>query len=631
MLGNPKSNNAYNSIFNSCLNAILLTSTDGKILSANPSAKLLFGYSEDELIKLDLSQLFDIADYEYDKLDIMTLQGKEVSQLTLVRKDGTKFKSEISIDIFKDDDDKSILIIKDTLESMVQKRISELEQINEELKNQIEKRTISGNIPKYQANILENVNDAIIVTNKDFKINLWNRAAERLYGWSAEDVVGKNVQEILRNRYHDATIPEMVDALVENGSFRGEVIQSTKNNISIILESTVMAVKEGDSTIGYVTVNRDITERKKTEKNLKDHTELLNLAHEAILVRDLDSRILFWNDGAKEMYGYSQDEALNKVSHNLLQTKFPTSIKDLDLELIHKKKWSGELVHTKQDGKQIIVASRQSLKVDDNGNPISFLEINNDISERKIAEMELKIYQENLEEKVIERTKALELSNKELQQFAYVASHDLREPLRMITSFLQLLERQYKDKLDENANEFIEFAVNGAKRLDSMINDLLDYSRVANREREFNNVNFNKVLEQTKLNLKSSINDTNASISYNPLPTLFGDEQLMVQLFQNIISNSIKYRSNETPKIEISVLKESNHYLFKVEDNGIGMSPKNLERIFTIFQRLHTKDEYEGTGIGLAIAQKIVHQHDGHIWAESELGEGTTLYFTIPT
>jgi len=631
MLGNPKSNNAYNSIFNSCLNAILLTSTDGKILSANPSAKLLFGYSEDELIKLDLSQLFDIADYEYDKLDIMTLQGKEVSQLTLVRKDGTKFKSEISIDIFKDDDDKSILIIKDTLESMVQKRISELEQINEELKNQIEKRTISGNIPKYQANILENVNDAIIVTNKDFKINLWNRAAERLYGWSAEDVVGKNVQEILRNRYHDATIPEMVDALVENGSFRGEVIQSTKNNISIILESTVMAVKEGDSTIGYVTVNRDITERKKTEKNLKDHTELLNLAHEAILVRDLDSRILFWNDGAKEMYGYSQDEALNKVSHNLLQTKFPTSIKDLDLELIHKKKWSGELVHTKQDGKQIIVASRQSLKVDDNGNPISFLEINNDISERKIAEMELKIYQENLEEKVIERTKALELSNKELQQFAYVASHDLREPLRMITSFLQLLERQYKDKLDENANEFIEFAVNGAKRLDSMINDLLDYSRVANREREFNNVNFNKVLEQTKLNLKSSINDTNASISYNPLPTLFGDEQLMVQLFQNLISNSIKYRSNETPKIEISVLKESNHYLFKVEDNGIGMSPKNLERIFTIFQRLHTKDEYEGTGIGLAIAQKIVHQHDGHIWAESELGEGTTLYFTIPT
>lgn len=149
MLGNPKSNNAYNSIFNSCLNAILLTSTDGKILSANPSAKLLFGYSEDELIKLDLSQLFDIADYEYDKLDIMTLQGKEVSQLTLVRKDGTKFESEISIDIFKDDDDKSILIIKDTLESMVQKRISELEQINEELKNQIEKRTISGNIPKY--------------------------------------------------------------------------------------------------------------------------------------------------------------------------------------------------------------------------------------------------------------------------------------------------------------------------------------------------------------------------------------------------------------------------------------------------------------------------------------------------
>jgi light-regulated signal transduction histidine kinase (bacteriophytochrome) len=245
--------------------------------------------------------------------------------------------------------------------------------------------------------------------------------------------------------------------------------------------------------------------------------------------------------------------------------------------------------------------------------------------------MELKIYQENLEEKVVERTKALELSNNELQQFAYVASHDLREPLRMITSFLELLEKQYNDKLDENGKELIGFAVNGSKRLDSMINDLLEYSRVVNKEREFKNVNFNNVLEQTKLNLKSSIDDTNAVVTYHSLPTLFGDEQLLVMLFQNLISNSIKYRSNKTPKIEISAIKESNRYLFKVEDNGIGMSNKNLKRIFTIFQRLHTKEEYEGTGIGLAIAKKIVNQHDGHIWVESLLGDGTTLYFTIPT
>ena len=211
-----------------------------------------------------------------------------------------------------------------------------------------------------------------------------------------------------------------------------------------------------------------------------------------------------------------------------------------------------------------------------------------------------------------------------------MASHDLREPLRMISSFLQLLERRYKDRLDDDANEFIGFAVDGAKRLDYMINDSLEYSRVANSKREFSNVDVNKVLEQTILNLKSAIDDNGAEITYDPLPTIFGDEQSLILLFQNLISNSIKYRREEVPKINISVIKESNQYLFAIKDNGIGMSSEHIKKIFTIFQRLHTKEEYEGTGIGLAIAQKIVHQHGGEIWVESKLGKGSTFYFMIP-
>jgi light-regulated signal transduction histidine kinase (bacteriophytochrome) len=238
-------------------------------------------------------------------------------------------------------------------------------------------------------------------------------------------------------------------------------------------------------------------------------------------------------------------------------------------------------------------------------------------------------YQIELEEKVRDRTKELELSNKDLKQFAYVASHDLKEPLRMISSFLQLLERRYKNKLDDDANDFIEYAVNGAQRLDYMINDLLEYSTVANTKREFITVDMNNVLEQTILNLKSAIDDSNAEITYDSLPILFGDEQLMILLFQNLISNSIKYHREEIPKINITAIKESNQYLFTIKDNGIGMSPEHLKKIFTIFQRLHTKEEYEGTGIGLAIAQKIVHQHAGEIWVESEQGKGTKFYFTI--
>lgn len=250
--------------------------------------------------------------------------------------------------------------------------------------------------------------------------------------------------------------------------------------------------------------------------------------------------------------------------------------------------------------------------------------------ERKKTELELELSHEKLEEKVQERTKALEQSNKELQQFAYVASHDLKEPLRMITSFLQLLERRYSDQLDQDANDFIGFAVEGAKRLDNMINDLLEFSKVTRKKIEFNKVDLNGVLEQTSLNLKLAIENNYAEITYDALPTICGDENLLVLLFQNLISNSIKYRSNETPKIDISVTNESNQYIFAIKDNGIGMSREHLDRIFTIFQRLHTKDEYEGTGIGLAIAQKIVQQHEGNIWAESEPGKGSIFYFTIP-
>jgi PAS domain S-box-containing protein len=232
--------------------------------------------------------------------------------------------------------------------------------------------------------------------------------------------------------------------------------------------------------------------------------------------------------------------------------------------------------------------------------------------------------------KIKENLKDLAQSNKELEQFAYITSHDLREPLRMITSFLQLLERRYKDNLDQDANDFIGYAVNGAKRLDAMTNDLLKYSKISSEKREIKPVNYEHVLEEALINLKVPIEENKAVITHDPLPTINGDEELKVQLFQNLISNSIKYRSKDTPKIHISATKETNQYLFSIEDNGIGMSSEHLERIFTIFQRLHTHEEYEGTGIGLAIAQKIVHQQGGQIWAESELGKGTTFYFTVP-
>ena len=253
----------------------------------------------------------------------------------------------------------------------------------------------------------------------------------------------------------------------------------------------------------------------------------------------------------------------------------------------------------------------------------------NDITEYKRVETELREYQNTLEEKVSKRTKELARSNAELEHFAYIASHDLREPLRMITSFLQLLERRYKDRLDHDANEFIEYAVDGAKRLNDMINDLLEYSKVTSKEPILVPVNLEKVLDDALINLVIRIEEKSAIIEHDPLPVR-GDENLLTMLFQNIIGNSIKYNDKKPPKIHISSKKEDNQYIIGIKDNGIGIKPEHLDRIFTIFQRLHAKDEYEGTGIGLAISQKIVQQHHGEIWAESEYGKGTTFFFTLP-
>lgn len=247
-----------------------------------------------------------------------------------------------------------------------------------------------------------------------------------------------------------------------------------------------------------------------------------------------------------------------------------------------------------------------------------------DLSDQKHHEELKKAYDE-----IEKRTLDLERSNEDLKHFAYVASHDLREPLRMIASFLQLLEKCYKDNLDQEANTFIEFAVDGAKRLDNMINDLIEYSKVTNNKMEFSSIKLENVLNEALISLMVPIKENNAIITYDTLPVVNGNKQLLIQLFQNLIGNAIKYRSQDDPQIHISALKEKDQYLFSVNDNGIGMDSEHINRIFTIFQRLHRNDEYEGTGIGLAIAQKIVYQHGGQIWAESELGNGSTFYFTI--
>ena len=224
----------------------------------------------------------------------------------------------------------------------------------------------------------------------------------------------------------------------------------------------------------------------------------------------------------------------------------------------------------------------------------------------------------------------LRRSNQELEQFAYVASHDLQEPLRKIASFCNLLESRYAEQLDERANVYLHYIVDGAMRMQALVNDLLLYSRVTTRGMEFALTDTNDVLQEALANLDVAVAESNACVTHDPLPTAYGDTKQLARLFQNLIGNAIKYRGEAPPEVHVSVLKKGDEWVFSVRDNGIGIAPEYAERIFVIFQRLHTREEYGGTGIGLSVCKKIVERHGGRIWVESEEGCGATFYFSLP-
>jgi light-regulated signal transduction histidine kinase (bacteriophytochrome) len=276
-------------------------------------------------------------------------------------------------------------------------------------------------------------------------------------------------------------------------------------------------------------------------------------------------------------------------------------------------KRSAEFLQRAKDELEIKVAERTEELRDANAH------LSVELDERRRAEQRLARY-----------TAELARSNAELEQFAYVASHDLQEPLRMVASFTQLLARRYRGQLDKDADEFIGFAVDGATRMQSLINDLLAYSRVGTRGKPFAPTDCGAVLKMALDNLARSVEESGAVITHDPLPTVTGDEVQLTQLFQNLIANAIKFRGRETPRIHVSAEKQGPQWIFAVRDNGIGIAPEQQERIFMIFQRLHHRSEYPGTGIGLAICKKILERHGGRIWVESKPGEGATFYLGLP-
>ena len=382
-------------------------------------------------------------------------------------------------------------------------------------------------------------------------------------------------------------------------------------------------------------LNNELAERKRAEISLSDSEALYHSLVDTlpinILRKDLRGRVTYGNRGYCESMARPISELLGKTDYDL----FPKELANKYLSDDEKVIKSGEMFedieeHISSDGKSAFVHVLKAPVRDASGSVVGTQTIFWDVTARKLAE-------EALEKAAAELTR----SNKELEQFAYVASHDLQEPLRMITSYTQLIARRYKEQLDDDAKEYMHFAVDGAMRMQKLIQGLLEYSRIGTRGKQFEQVDCNQILDDVKANLKMSINEAVAVVTHDTLPSLMGDPVQLTQLLQNLVGNALKFRGPAALEVHVSARRQirpdaaalaatAHEWLFSVRDNGIGIEPQYFERIFVIFQRLHTQEQYPGTGIGLAICRKIVERHGGRIWLESKPAQGTTFYFALP-
>ena len=365
----------------------------------------------------------------------------------------------------------------------------------------------------------------------------------------------------------------------------------------------------------------EMAERQKAQENLLKEIAFSDTAINSLpgvfYLFKADGKFLRWNRNFTEVTGYSQEEFGQLSPLDVFEGDDQRQIAERIGQVFKSGAANAEANLICKNGKKIpYYFTGFRMVIDD----IPYLiGAGIDIAERKQAEDDLK-----------RRTDELARSNAELEQFAYIASHDLQEPLRMVSSYVQLLAKRYQGKLDGDADDFISYAADGAMRMQRLINDLLAYSRVGTRGKNFEAISVEEVLRQALENLHLSIQEKRAVVTHDPLPAAYGDAGQLTQVFQNLIDNAMKFCRKEVPEVHVSARIEGGECICLVKDNGIGIAPEFLNKLFLLFQRLHTRKEYPGTGLGLAICKRIVERHGGRIWVESKPGEGSTFYFRIP-
>ena len=479
--------------------------------------------------------------------------------------------------------------------------------------------------------IVDHAIDGIVTINSTGYIQSFNPSAERMFGYQEKDIINKNINLLMPESYHEkhdvySYLRKYKRTQLKNIiGFNQEVVGLCKDGSTFPLDLGITEVQL-DSETFFTAFVRDLSQQKRLENEIKSREQLfstfVNAAPVMMWMLNSDNKPILFNETWLSFTGHTLEQELAQ-DWSYLQIHPDDQDKVMrkyNEAITQQKSFDQEYRLLRHDGVYRWIREVGVPHLENNTYK-GFIGICLDITQRKTDE-----------QKLLDYTQELERSNTELEQFAYIASHDLQEPLRMVSSYTQLLERRYKDKLDDDANEFIGYAVDGANRMQTLIQDLLTFSRVGKNKQILKQVDITQVIKDIILGLQIAIEESNVLIDCSAsFPKVMADHSQIQQLFQNLILNAIKYRKEGRQcKINIDCQKIDNMWQFSIKDNGIGIEPEYFERIFVIFKRLHSKEEYSGTGIGLAVCKRIVEGHGGQIWLESEFGSGSTFYFTMP-
>jgi PAS domain S-box-containing protein len=608
----------YRGLLEAAPDAMVVVNQGGEIVLLNAQAENQFGYSRDELIGQKVKCIIPegfaerlIADGTRSAAEALAQQIGTGIELIGLRKNGSEFPIEIMLSPLESAE--GILITAAIRNITVRKQAE----------------THLAQMEGRYRGLLEAAPDAMVVVNQGGEIVLLNAQAENQFGYRRDELLGQQVTNIIAKGFAERLIADgtrsAAEALAQQIGTGIELIGLRKDGSEFPIEIMLSPLESAEGTLITAAI-RNITARKKAEKYLAQmegrYRGLLEAAPDAMVVVNQEGEIVLLNAQAENQFGYHRNELLGQKVTNIITEGFAErliadALRSAEDALGQQIGTGIELSGLRKDGTEFPIELMLSPLQSPEGILVTAAIRN--ITARKAAEKHLA---KKLEE--------LFQSNQDLEQFAAIASHDLQEPLRMVASYTQLIARRYKGKLDSDADEFIEFAVDGATRMQQLIQDLLAYSRVASRGAELLEVSSEGALKQAIRNLDGAIKESGAVVSNDSLPCVQADESQLVQLFQNLVGNAIKYQKGGVPNVHISAVMNGNgKWMFSVKDNGLGIEPKFFERIFGMFQRLHKREEFSGTGIGLAICKKIVERHGGIISVESQLGQGSIFHFSL--